>query len=129
MKGKIHEFLSELLSGSLRRKTGGEPEVLEQSDWFDDELTTRVRQAALRRFTKLFEERLAEAVEMLGPPLRTSETHGPEIAAWYPEAMRAACWQKDRKIICLTLEQHDQETPLAVVLHFLTPAQIRSMSG
>jgi hypothetical protein len=51
------------------------------------------------------------------------------VRAWFPEAMRAACWHKDGQILCLSLEQHDQETPIGVALRCLTEAEIAELRG
>lgn len=106
---------------------GTEPEYFESSDWLDDE-TKATRKKIIKEYEQHYERRLQALIKLLGDPGQTDATHAKAIAKWFPEAIRAACWDQDGKTLCLALEQHDSETPVAVVLHCLTDEEIEEQS-
>ena len=107
---------------------GAEPEYFEASDWLDDE-TKATRKKIIKEYETHYERRLQALIKLLGEPSQTDETHAKAIARWFPEAIRAACWNKDEKTLCLALEQQDSETPVAVVLRCLTDEEIEELSS
>ena len=107
---------------------GAETEYFETSAWFAEETKASVKKI-IKEYEKHYERRLQALCKILGEPVQTEAEQGDEIARWYPEAMRAACWHKDGKTLCLALEQHDPETPVAVVLRCLSAEEIAELSA
>jgi len=118
----MKNVVERLLAGS----PGAKPEYFEVSPWFSDVYDIG---PVIEEHTRHFKRRLAELAGFLGPPGQTDSTHRSEIGAWYPEAIRAACWNIDGKTICLAVEQHDKETPVAVLLRCLSDDEISDLSG
>src|SRR5262245_54810401 len=106
---------------------GAMPEYFEASDWFDDGNRDAV-ETTIAEFTKAYERRLKDMIELLGRPDQTEETGRAAIDRWYPEAIRASCWFRDGKTLCLALEQQDQETPVAVLLRCLSADEIEALT-
>ena len=105
---------------------GCKPEYFERSTWFSD---VRDIGPAIEEYTRHFERRLEEMRAFLGPPTQTDSTHRGELRTWYPEAIHAACWNIDGKTLCLVIEQHDKESPVAVLLRCLSSDEISELSG
>jgi hypothetical protein len=103
-------------------------EYLAASGWLDG-VSTKQRDAVLKKYRAVFEQKLAEVVALLGPPDQPDGSDLPAVADWYPEAIRAACWRRGNKTLCLALEQHDKETPLGVVLRCLSDEEIDELSA
>lgn len=103
------------------------PEYFERSGWFENPTAAEIREAT-KTYEKHYERRLAELIDLLGRPDQDERKDRSAIERWYPEALRAACWIKDGKTLCLALEHHDKETPVAVLLRCLTASEIEELS-
>ena len=68
----------------------------------------------------------AKIREILGNPDITSKDNTEYFAEWYPEALIIEAWKKDNGIIFYSLEHHDRETPIAIVLGFVTNDEIEN---
>ena len=119
--------MQQALEKLLDSTPGSLPEYFEASGWFDDESSTSIAEA-MDEFGKHYERRLATLSQLLGPPAKTETASRDAISSWYPESIRAACWTIEGKIVCLAMEQHDRETPVAVVLRCLTDSEISKLS-
>ncbi|MFO0906001.1 MAG: hypothetical protein U0939_23540 [Pirellulales bacterium] len=119
----MKQVLEELLDST----PGSQPVYFEASGWFDDESSTSVAEA-MDELGKHYERRLATLLQLLGPPAKTETASRDEISSWYPEAIRAVCWAIEGKTVCIAMEQHDRETPVAVVLRCLTDSEISELS-
>ena len=120
--------MDKVVAQLLKKCPGGKPKYLAKTGWLDD-VPRKERNAFQRQHTQIFLQQLAELTSLLGQPDQPDDADAPPVAAWYPEAIRAACWKKDGKTVCLSLEQHDQETPIAVVLQCLSDDEIAELGG
>jgi hypothetical protein len=121
--------MKEVIAKLLKACPGAETEYFESSDWFEDDESPAAIKKTIKAYEKHYERRLKELTKLLGEPIQTDSTHRKAISRWYPEAMRAACWIKDGKTLCLALEQHDRETPVCVLLRCLSPEEIDELSA
>ena len=119
--------MKQLIERLFEECPGGISEYLDSSGWLD-EVTDSDRAALYQRLTDRFFHFLQQIHQELGPPHQDTESHELAIQAWYPEAIRAACWLRDDKVMCLALEHHDKETPIAVVMLCLTLGEIKDLS-
>jgi hypothetical protein len=86
-------------------------------------------EAVVAEHERLYNERLSELRLLLGEPMQTDATHRSEVERWYPEIMRAACWDIQGKTLCLALEHQDREIPVIVLLRCLTADEVRELSA
>jgi hypothetical protein len=75
-----------------------------------------------------FEESLAALVSRLGPFEYDDRSDRAAVDAWYPEALRFACWRHDGGLLFLALEWHDRETPIGLLVGFATQDDVRERS-
>jgi hypothetical protein len=95
MKDAVERLLAEC--------PGARPEFFEASGWLSDESGDSI-ESIIDEYERHFCRRLDALKPLLGEPDRTEITHRDEIGQWYPEAIRAACWFQQGKILCLVLE-------------------------
>jgi hypothetical protein len=120
--------MKETVDRLLAACPGAEPVYFEVSAWFDDDARDQV-ESVIKEFGKHYSRRLKELKAALGNPDQTEKTHRAEIESWYPEAIRATCWIREGKTLCLALEQHDQETPVGVLLRCVSADEIAELSS
>jgi hypothetical protein len=119
--------MKKIIDRLLKDAPGAESEYFEASDWFENASPAEIKKA-IKTFEKHYERRLNELSALLGPPVSTDKSDRDAIQAWYPEAIRAACWVKDGKTMCLALEKQDQETPVSVLLRCVTAEEIAELA-
>jgi hypothetical protein len=120
--------MQKVIAKLMKKSPGGDPEYFEASDWFEDASAAQIKKE-IRKYEAHYERRLNELTSLLGERTQTDGAHRKAIEQWYPEAIRAACWQQKGKTICLALEQHDRETPIAVCLRCLSAEEIEELSA
>lgn len=102
------------------------PHELAVSDWMIDQSMEEL-EATVREFGQQFGNFATELETLLGTPTLTAANHSAEIEEWYPEAIQAACWTVDDKVLCLALEHHDRDTPISVILRCLTEQELTEL--
>jgi hypothetical protein len=119
--------MRDIVDRLLRTAPGAKPETFEHSDWLTD-VAAEELEGVYAEYEQHFVERLAELRRLLGAPDRTDEEGGDAIARWYPEAIRAACWERGGKTLVLALEHQDRDTPVSVVLQCVTAEEMEELS-
>jgi hypothetical protein len=75
-----------------------------------------------------YSQRLPKLIQYLGNPSSSDETEFDKIQEWYPAALRATCWRRENKTICLILERHNRHGMRATLLWCLTEHEIKRLS-
>lgn len=122
------ESMREHVERLLVECPGAEPEYYENSGWLEDEDLERL-DSIVAEYGAIYERRVSKLSQLLGKPDQTETTHREAIARWLPEALRASCWIKEGKTLCLALVHHDAETPVGIMLQCLSDSEIEERSA
>jgi hypothetical protein len=101
---------------------------LAHTDWLNDRDIDEI-EALESEFEEQFDLQLAAAQAHLGPPAYDDRADRDAIDAWYPEALRFAGWRHRDGLVFLALEHHDRETPIALLVGFVTQGEIDELSA
>ena len=101
---------------------------LAHSDWLNDRAIDEI-EALESEFEERFDRQLAAAQAQLGPPAYDDQSERDAVDAWYPEALRFAGWRHRDGLLFLALEHHDREAPIALLIGFVTQAEIDERSA
>lgn len=102
--------------------------IFESSGWLEERDIEQL-EAIYKEYSEHYARRLETLTDLLGPPAQTEAMHREEIGTWYPEAMRAACWRRGEKTLCLALELADRAAPACVVVKCVTDDEIEELSA
>jgi len=127
MKVRAMRTMQEQLQ-ALMARPADKPLDLEVTDWFWDVPREEV-QAKIREFRDKFIPKRAELVEILGQPTRALPHDRDWFDQWYPESLEAAAWERGDTLICLAVDHHDSECPVALVLRWLPKSDLADLSA
>jgi hypothetical protein len=119
--------LSSSLHQALASAADSAPTVLAASDWLTDTPSTALPEL-YRAYGAQFEQALAIAVSVLGPPFLLLPFGGSRSPDWYPEALRFASWKRGSDTFYVALVHHDRECPVAVEAGLVSEASITERS-
>ena len=119
--------LSASLHQALASEVDSAPTVLAASGWLGDTPSTALP-ALYRAFGAPFEQALAVAASVLGPPVLLMPSAGARSPDWYPEALRFASWRRGSDTFYVALVHHDRECPVAVEAGLVSDAAITDRS-
>ena len=103
------------------------PVYLEATGWFYDVAPSKIVPIQ-RAFRKKFRAKRAELIELLGKPDWTLPGDRAWFDQWYLEALEAAAWKREGRILCLAVEHEDKESPVALALQCLTERELAKRS-
>jgi hypothetical protein len=103
-------------------------EYLADSEWLGDIGLDEV-EAVQVDFESLYEQALSRACERLGKPAYDDRSARAAVDEWYPEAIRFAGWTHRDGLVFLALEQHDRETPIALLVGAVTRDEIDELAA
>ncbi|MGV3660354.1 MAG: hypothetical protein ACO1TE_09210 [Prosthecobacter sp.] len=123
------KLLDELLAQEPNRTPAIAAYLACSDDFYDGD---RHRRAAkqLPKYEKIFETALSQIITLLGQPIEGDPVEGVPADAWWPEALRLACWDLGDKagtFACLGLEHQDAELPIMLTFKKLTKDHIRKL--
>ena len=98
---------------------GAKPVYLYATGWLEGKSAAEIK-LIYRDYKAKLKSQTAELTKSLGKPARSLPTDRSWFDRWYPESLAAAAWECGDKMICLAVEHHDRETPVALVLRCLT---------
>lgn len=107
---------------------GSAREYLAASDWLMDVDSDDV-EAMEGDFDVRFEQALIRAMERLGQPAYDDRSARATVNEWYPEAIRFGCWIHRDGIVFLALEQSDSDTPIGLLVGYVTQDEIDELSA
>lgn len=120
----------ELLDTLLAKEPNGPATSLAYSDDFYDGDRHRRAAKAMPKYEKIFETARSQIISLLGQPIEGDPVEGVTADAWWPEALRLACWDlggKSGAFACLALQHQDAELPIEVAFRKLTKEEIREL--
>ena len=74
-----------------------------------------------------YQQALSRARELLGKPAYDDRSARATVDEWYPEAIRFACWFHRDGLVFLALEHHDRETPIGLLVGYITQREIEEI--
>ncbi|MBD2181506.1 hypothetical protein H6S82_17100 [Planktothrix sp. FACHB-1355] len=92
-----------------------ENDYLEATDWLYDIDADKIDKI-IADFEIKYENVLKECIQIIGDPTYNEKTNRSLIDEWYPEAIRISCWEMSDRLFYLSLEQHDTETPVSILI-------------
>jgi len=119
--------LDSSLYQALASSVDSAPTVLAASDWLTD-APSSVLPELYRAYGAQFEQALAIATSVLGPPILLLPSGDARSPDWYPEALRFASWQRASDTFYVALVHHDRECPVAVEAGLVSEAAITARS-
>ena len=103
-------------------------EYLASSDWPED-VDVEEGEVIEADFESRFEQALSLASERFGQPAYDDRSARATVDEWYPEAIRFAGWTYRDGLVFLAVEQHDRETPIALLVGSVTQSEIDELSA
>jgi hypothetical protein len=101
---------------------------LGHTDWLNDRQIDEI-EALESEYEAAFERHLSEARERFGPPVLDDRSDRDAVDAWYAEALRFAGWPHRDGLVFLALEHHDRETPIALLVGYVSHGEIVERSA
>ena len=115
-----------LVTALLAGAKDGATHSLAESGWLSNVTPEQLREL-YADYSRRFITARTELAAMLGETSHNLPSDRPWFAEWYPEAIEAATWRREGRILCLAVEHHDQETPVALVVRCLTDDEIEDL--
>jgi hypothetical protein len=118
----MRQHLETLISG-----THGRTDLyIQATGWFFDVAWEDI-EPIIREFRQKFVPKRVELIELLGEPTWSLPQDHDWFYRWYPEALEAAAWDRGDKVICLAVDHHDKETPVALLLRCFTKVELAKL--
>jgi hypothetical protein len=117
-----------ILKKLIASAPGAKPVYLDATGWLEGKSAAEIK-LIYRDYKAKLKSQTAELARSLGKPTRTLPTDRCWFDAWYPESLAAAAWDCGDKMICLAVEHHDRETPVALLLRCLTRKEIDDLAA
>lgn len=107
---------------------GAKPVYLDVTGWLEGKSEVEI-QSIYRDYKSKFQPQKAALVKLLGEPTQSLPGDRDWFDNWYPESLHAAAWEREDKIVCLAVEHHDRETPVALVIRCVTRKEMNDLSA